>query len=144
MLPEPSTHGARSPALEHLREHAPAAEPVAHPVDRLAFLEEARPPVVVTAGPADRPPAGAHPLDGSNPSARASSSTSSSVIARWSRAGATPTPRRPVASRTSVASPHGKEDDPLRTMSLFSRQGSIRDDVREIRGRSLSPSEGRY
>ena len=43
---------ARSAASD---EHASPTEPVAHPVDRLAFLEEARPPIVVSAGPADRP-----------------------------------------------------------------------------------------
>jgi hypothetical protein len=44
-------------------EYPAPAQPVAHPANRLAFLEEARPPVVVPAGPADRPLAGAHSFD---------------------------------------------------------------------------------
>jgi hypothetical protein len=44
-------------------EHALSTQTVAHPVDRLAFLEETGPPVVISARPADSPPAGAHPLD---------------------------------------------------------------------------------
>jgi hypothetical protein len=46
-----------------LDEYGPAVQPVPHPVDGLAFLEEAWLSFVVAAGPADRPLAGAHPLD---------------------------------------------------------------------------------
>jgi len=44
-------------------EHAPSRESVAHPVDRLTLLQETRPPVIICARPADRPPPGAHPFD---------------------------------------------------------------------------------
>ncbi len=47
--PDPSRGAVR-------RRRVCAAQPVTHPVDRLPFLEEARPPVIVTA-PADGPSA---------------------------------------------------------------------------------------
>jgi hypothetical protein len=50
-------------ALHDSDEHPTSIEPVSHPVDRLVLLHEARPAIIIPAGPTDRPPAGAHPLD---------------------------------------------------------------------------------
>jgi hypothetical protein len=43
------------PAQAQIREHSSAAQPVPHPVERLAFLEVAGPPAVVATAPAPHP-----------------------------------------------------------------------------------------
>src|SRR5262249_26151416 len=67
-VPSRPTLPHRMPAPAQLRErrsdeHASSGQPVPHPADRLTFLEEARPHVIIPTGPTDRPAAGAHPLD---------------------------------------------------------------------------------
>jgi hypothetical protein len=50
------------PALERLPEHSSAAQPVSHPVDRLPFVEVARPASIVGFTPAPHPGVLAGPL----------------------------------------------------------------------------------